>query len=195
MLDFRGGQRPVKCYLSRVMQWYYSKNGVQLGPISDSEIRAKFASGEILVTDLVWREGMRDWLPTAQVPELAPQSSLHPAASPIPSVPGGVVNSPYSSPAYGGGAFPGGAMAPPTSGLAIASMVCGILGLVTCLLLPGIPAVICGHMALSQMAAPGARIGGRGMAIAGLVMGYIAVILGLVGVVLFTVGALANVSH
>ena len=40
----------------------------------------------------------------------------------------------------------------PTSGLAIASLVCGIMGLVTCLFLPGIPAVICGHMALSRMA-------------------------------------------
>jgi GYF domain 2/Domain of unknown function (DUF4190) len=177
------------------MQWYYSKDGVQLGPVSDSEIRGKFASGEILVTDLVWREGMRDWQPAAKVPELASQSSLNPSAPSIPSVPGGVVNSPYSSPVHGGGAYPGGAVVPPTSGLAIASMICGILGLVTCLLLPGIPAVICGHMALSQMAAPGARIGGRGMAIAGLVTGYVSVILGLGGIVLFAIGALASASH
>ena len=36
----------------------------------------------------------------------------------------------------------------------------------------GIPAVICGHIALSQMKSPDNQQGGRGLAIAGLVCGY-----------------------
>lgn len=98
MLDFRGGQMPLKCYSSRVMQWYYSKNGVQLGPVSDSEIRAKFASGEILATDLVWREGMRDWLPAAKVEELAMVSPARATTSETPPVFGGSPVSPNLAP-------------------------------------------------------------------------------------------------
>lgn len=53
------------------MQWYYSKNGAQLGPVSESELRAKIASGEVQPTDLVWRDGMTDWLAASRVPEFA----------------------------------------------------------------------------------------------------------------------------
>ncbi len=174
------------------MQWYYSKSSTQLGPVDESELRAKLASGEVSTADLVWREGMTDWLPAARVAELSLQSPLPAATSPTPPASGGVVNSPYSPPAYAGGAM---SASPPTSGLAIASLICGIMGLVTCLFLPGIPAVICGHMALSQMAVPGATIGGRGMAIAGLVMGYISVAVGLGGIILFAIGVFANALH
>lgn len=174
------------------MQWYYSKSGTQLGPVEEVELRAKLASGEVSAVDLVWREGMTDWLPAARVVELSLQSPLPAPSSPIPPVSGELVNSPYSPPAYGGVAMP---VSPPTSGLAIASLICGIMGLVTCLFLPGIPAVICGHMALSQMAVPGATIGGRGMAISGMVMGYISVVLGLGGIILFAIGIFANGLH
>lgn len=75
------------------MQWFYSKNGTQLGPVEESELRAKLASGEISTADLVWREGMADWLAAARVPELnalAPRS----VAPPL----GGMTQSPYSPP-------------------------------------------------------------------------------------------------
>lgn len=80
------------------MQWYYSKNGTQLGPVEESELRAKLASGEILATDLVWKDGMTDWLPAAKVAELSVQSPPPAATSPIPPVSGGMMNSPYSPP-------------------------------------------------------------------------------------------------
>lgn len=69
------------------MQWYYSKNGVQLGPVPQEEIRAKLASGEILPTDLVWREGMKDWLVAAAVSELAPPLAGPPVLSGAPVSP------------------------------------------------------------------------------------------------------------
>jgi hypothetical protein len=54
-----------------------------------------------------------------------------------------------------------------TSGLAIASLACSLLGPVFC-----IPAIICGHLALRRIGdEPTLR--GRGIAIAGLVIGYI----------------------
>ena len=81
------------------MQWYYSKNGTQLGPVEESELRAKLASGEVSATDLVWRDGMTDWLAAAKVAALGSPTGLPAATPPVPPVSGGVVNSPYAPPA------------------------------------------------------------------------------------------------
>lgn len=54
-----------------------------------------------------------------------------------------------------------------TSGLAIASLACSLLGPVCC-----IPAIICGHLALRRMGRKPA-LRGYGLAIAGLIIGYI----------------------
>lgn len=63
-----------------------------------------------------------------------------------------------------------------TSGLAIASLVLGILAFFT-LGVTGIVAVILGHMALSRIRRQPAELGGSGLAIAGLVTGYIGIVL------------------
>jgi hypothetical protein len=161
------------------MQWYYSKNGTQLGPIGDEEIKAKVASGEIAPTDLVWKDGMGDWLPSSQVAELrgnAPTQTATPGAdSP---------HSPYQAPAtVGSPAYqsPQGVVVL-SQGMSIASMVCGILGLVTCCLwcLSGplaIVAVVLGHISLSKINAEPMKFGGKGMAKAGLITGYAALVL------------------
>ena len=140
------------------MQWYYSNNATQMGPVTDAELRAMLASGKVNATDMVWQEGMKDWLPASSVPGLC--------------VTPHIAGNPYQPPVS-----PGAFDAPmPTSGLAIASLICGVIGIVTCFL-PGIAAVICGHMALKQMAAPNAQVTGRGMAVAGLVLGYLSILL------------------
>lgn len=62
----------------------------------------------------------------------------------------------------------------PRSGLAVASLVCGILGIVQILPLLGpIIAVITGHLARREIDRSGGQLGGRGMALAGLIIGYI----------------------
>ncbi|WP_083804950.1 DUF4190 domain-containing protein [Chthoniobacter flavus] len=70
-----------------------------------------------------------------------------------------------------------------TSGLAIASMVMGIAGLLFQLL--AIPAVVCGHLALSAIKRSQARLTGSGFAVAGLVLGYLEVVLVVAAVVFF----------
>jgi len=62
-----------------------------------------------------------------------------------------------------------------SSGLAIASLICGIVSMVCLGVLVGIPAVIMGHMAIGRIKLSGQ--GGRGMALAGLIMGYISIVL------------------
>jgi hypothetical protein len=66
---------------------------------------------------------------------------------------------------------------PPTSGLAVASMVFGIIGLMGGWCVFGLPcliAVLLGHAGMADT--KGGRKQGRGMAVAGLVMGYIIVV-------------------
>src|SRR5436190_13856587 len=62
------------------------------------------------------------------------------------------------------------------SGLALASMILGICGIVLCFgPLAGIPGVICGHMAQSRIKRSGGTMSGAGQATAGLVLGYLSI--------------------
>ena len=53
------------------MTWYYTSNGTQSGPVTQQELAAKVKSGEVKGTDLIWKEGMADWLPLNQAPEFS----------------------------------------------------------------------------------------------------------------------------
>jgi hypothetical protein len=65
---------------------------------------------------------------------------------------------------------------PKVAGLAIASLVCGLLGFVTAGL-SGIAAVITGHMAISAINKSGGALAGRGMSITGLITGYLTILI------------------
>ena len=157
--------------------WYYGDNGQQNGPLDDNGIRQAISDGKLTPYTLVWREGMAGWMPLLQVPEL----------SGGPGAPG---YSGQTAPQY---AVPYGAVPGSTSGLAIASMVCGIVGIFFCYLagLLGVPAVICGHMALGRISQSPVPIGGRGMAITGLILGYLGILISLAFVVMAVV-AISN---
>jgi hypothetical protein len=78
--------------------------------------------------------------------------------------------------------------APPkaTNGLAIASMVLGILWVYW---IGSILALIFGYVAKGQIAAAGGTQGGRGMAIAGIVLGWVGIGMLLLGIVALAVGS------
>jgi hypothetical protein len=75
---------------------------------------------------------------------------------------------PYHQPGYYQAVVP----VTPTNGLAIGSLVCGILEFFT-LGLAAVPAVILGHLARGQIRRTGEH--GDGMAIAGLILGWMAI--------------------
>ena len=134
------------------MQIHVAHRGEKIGPFSPEEVRTKLSTGQLQSSDLVWYEGAPDWLPILSVPELKP------AIVEAPTVPTYRLGIPAA-----------------TSPLAIASMVLGIISLTMFPLLPGIPAVICGHLSLKEIRRSGGAVRGRGLAIAGLVTGYISV--------------------
>lgn len=52
-------------------EWYYSKMGLQQGPVPEEELQTKIRRGEIDRTNLVWKEGMGAWVPLSEVPEFS----------------------------------------------------------------------------------------------------------------------------
>lgn len=51
-------------------QWYYTKVGLQQGPVPENELLQKIRRGEIGGSNLVWHEGMAEWTPLSRMPEL-----------------------------------------------------------------------------------------------------------------------------
>jgi hypothetical protein len=67
-------------------EWYLARDGQQHGPISAAEMEKIIELGYLLPTDLVWRQGFTDWLPTAEAfpkaSEAPPAPSAQSAARP-----------------------------------------------------------------------------------------------------------------
>ncbi len=52
--------------------WYYLKQGQRHGPTSDQELRKLVESGQLQASDLVWRQGLPEWVRADSVEELFP---------------------------------------------------------------------------------------------------------------------------
>lgn len=129
--------------------WFHARDGASLGPVHLHDLRSLAARGEVNGATLVWKEGMPGWVAYRDVPELA--TVLAPTATPPPSA--------HS------------ALGPPqTSGLAVASLVLGVVWLCG---LGSLLAVIFGGVSLSQISKSRGTLEGKGMAVAGLVLGII----------------------
>ena len=160
--------------------YFVSRNGVQQGPHSLEEINSLLSAGQLSASDLAWQEGMAQWEPLSRIPGVN-------AAGGPPPMPGGVpaVRSAYQPP-QSNVAPQGMAAGPPsTSGMAIASLVLGILCLLLFFthifaLIIGLLAVIFGHVSRGAINRSRGRLGGGGMALAGLITGYIGMVLAII---------------
>jgi len=152
-------QGPAAITIQDSPDWFYARGGTHHGPIPFSGIQRMVTSGEIGSDTPLWKKGMATWAPADQVPGLQ-----FPALSRLQSArqadyPAAVaVVTPYAH------------QPPRTSGLAIASLV---LGLVWLCGLGSLLATIFGAVALSQISRSKGRLEGKGLAIAGLVLGIL----------------------
>ncbi len=130
-------------------QWYYGQNGQQKGPVSVEVMQQLIAGGHLKRDDLVWREGMANWVAAGSVGDLFPESAptaptspvapVQPAA-PVPPSPGATVSyqpvDPQSAAALQSKAttalvlgicsiVPGSCCAPLGLGLGIAALIVG----------------------------------------------------------------------
>jgi len=60
--------------------WHLVVDGEQVGPLPESEIRARLQRSEINGETYIWKEGLADWLKLSTVPEFADAVSAPPAA-------------------------------------------------------------------------------------------------------------------
>jgi len=164
--------------VSRDLLYYFADGNQQRGPFTLAQLREH----PLKPDTLVWRDGLPAWTALANVPELwavfaervvdAPppvelQAAPIPMAEPAPMLD-------YSNPAGG----------PPASGLAITSLVLGIISFpMWCMPMFGvflatpsaIAAIVCGVVARSHVRKHGA--GGDGIALAGLILGIVNVLI------------------
>ena len=53
-------------------QWHFSINGNQSSPVSSSELKQLASCGKLSRTDLIWKEGMANWIPAEKLKGLFP---------------------------------------------------------------------------------------------------------------------------
>jgi hypothetical protein len=87
-------------------------------------------------------------------------------------------------------------VAPKNCGLAVVSLVLGVVGLLLLLVCLGpffaIPAVVCGHLAYSRIQRSGGALEGQSLALAGLITGYACIALSAVLLPLLATVAIPN---
>lgn len=161
------------------MHYLIARDGQQLGQFSEEEVRSGLFEGRYLATDVAWTEGMSDWRPLGEL--------MGPGVTRV------------SPPRASTAAAPGGWTATTqTAGLAITTLVLGIITLLTCggLGLGAIATIICGHLALSSIGKSRGTLGGRGMALAGLIMGYVSLVTMAVAIVAsLSMGTIAKMGE
>jgi hypothetical protein len=153
-------------------------DGKEYGPISLQQLQQWRTEGRINARTRVLGPGATDWKTAADFPELGiampPSIPVAGVSGQLPAVPGDQ-----------------------QKGLAITSLVLGLVSLFLCFAAPllGIPAIICGHIAHGRSRRSPAQYGGSGFAISGFVLGYCSLLIclasfGLYSALRHTVGGL-----
>lgn len=78
--------------------WYYTRSGQQLGPVPFQQLQAMVGAGQLMPADMVWKDGMPDWVQAGTVP------ALFPPAQPMPG-PGYMPQPPYPQAPYQQGPY------------------------------------------------------------------------------------------
>jgi hypothetical protein len=125
-------------------------DGQPYGPVNAEQIRRWIAENRVHAQTLVQVEGASEWKPLESISEFAPELKATPPATP---------------------ALPTAAPATPskTSGLAVSSLVLGVLGVFTC----GITALIgliLGIIAMVKVSNSRGALRGNGIALAGIIV-------------------------
>ena len=128
-------------------------DGKEYGPVTATQLQQWVTEGRVNPQTRVQPDGSTDWKPLAEYPEFQPAPATT-APPPLPPV-----------------------VASKTVGLAITSLVLGILSITCFSILTGIPAIICGILALNRINKSGGQLRGQGQAIGGLVTGGVSLLM------------------
>jgi prepilin-type processing-associated H-X9-DG protein len=132
-------------------------DGKEYGPVSAEQLRQWLGEGRVNFQTRVQAGGSADWQALGALPEFAADRA---AAAAVP-------------PALAAGMAPA-----KTSGLAITSLVLGILGFFCGL--PALPGLILGFVSLHKIKRSNGSLGGQGIALAGTIVSGVCLLLSLV---------------
>lgn len=59
-------------------EYFYARGEEQFGPVPAAQLKALATSGELGPTDLVWKEGMPDWVEARRIKGLCPPATAAP---------------------------------------------------------------------------------------------------------------------
>jgi prepilin-type processing-associated H-X9-DG protein len=127
-------------------------DGKEYGSVTADQLRQWIADGRANAQTRMRVEGATDWKSLAEFPEF--QAALHGAAP--PSLPPAAPVAASAAP-------------PKMSGMAVASLVLGILGMFTCGL-TALVGLILGIVAMVKVKNSGGKLGGGGLALAGTIV-------------------------
>ena len=136
-------------------------DGKQYGPVSDGELRRWIADSRAHAQTKIQVEGAAEWKSLSEYPEFA-GSFVNSAPPPLPA-------SPFDA-----------AATAKTSGMAIASLVLGILGFATCgitVILSAPVGLILGIVAMVKIGKSQGQLRGKGLALAGMITSGAAIVL------------------
>lgn len=60
------------------VEWYFQRDGERAGPVPQSRLTAMIAAHELTPYDMVWSEGLSEWMPIQSLPGLAPRDESAP---------------------------------------------------------------------------------------------------------------------
>ena len=143
-------------------------DGKEYGPVSADALRQWVQQGRANGQTPIQPTGATDWKPLASFPEFAPIF-----AAPPPGMTAAIGGTPIGN--------------APTSGLAISSLVMGILGFATCGLSAILTAplgLIFGFMGMSRIKSSDGRLKGHGIALAGVIVSGVSVVTLFIGAAL-----------
>ncbi len=128
----------------------------EYGPVSEAQVREWITQGRANAQTKLQPVGLTEWKPLADFPEFAEALRASAPPPPRPPIPG--ILAPMA-----------GAAQPKTSGLAITSLVLGVLGLFTCGA-TALVGLVLGIVAMVKIEKSQGQMGGKGVALAGTIV-------------------------
>lgn len=139
--------------------WYYHQLGANHGPVDFTHLQYLANSGQIVAEDMVWKEGLPEWIAAGRVPGL-----MKAMGGVTPIQPSGFYVGAMAAPHHATSEFPR------VSALAVASLVLGILWIAG---IGSLLAIIFGSVSIYQIRVSHGKLAGTGLAVAGLVLGIV----------------------
>jgi hypothetical protein len=154
--------------------WHYTLGGDTLGPVDVPTLQRLISLGEVGADVLVWTDGMSDWRPVNQLPNLFQTPIADEFSDPVDSHQRKRRRHEDDE-------------VPRTSAMAVTSLILSILGTNLLFFLGSVIGVVFGHLALREIDDSDGRIAGRAMAVTGLVLGYAVMLFTVVTGIVFVV--------